>query len=85
MEEVSSIQVKREREKARELRKSRWWQNLIQKTRCYYCQKELEAKNVSHGPHRAPVPGWALDAWQRRAGMQAMQYSEARHDRRGAD
>ena len=47
MDEVTSIQVKREREKARELRKSRWWQNLIQRTSCYYCQTELCATSAS--------------------------------------
>lgn len=38
---------KRERQKAKDLKKSRWWQNLIQKTACYYCQKEISRQEVT--------------------------------------
>jgi 5-methylcytosine-specific restriction endonuclease McrA len=37
----SEEHVKRERAKARELRKSRWWQNLSDRASCYYCQQPL--------------------------------------------
>ena len=36
-----------EKQKARLLRKSRWWQNRIQNCRCYYCQTPLAAATVS--------------------------------------
>lgn len=39
--------VKRERQKARELRASRWWQNRLQKAACYYCQKALGRDEVT--------------------------------------
>lgn len=35
--EVSEAEVKREREKSRELRKSRWWKNRVAQGRCHYC------------------------------------------------
>lgn len=31
-------EIKRERAKAQELRKSRWWQTRIAAATCYYCQ-----------------------------------------------
>ncbi|MEI7817475.1 MAG: HNH endonuclease [Desulfuromonadales bacterium] len=35
--EISESDVKREREKSRELRKSRWWKNRVALGRCHYC------------------------------------------------
>ncbi len=35
--EVTAEQLKREKEKARELRKSQWWQNRLAKGVCHYC------------------------------------------------
>lgn len=35
--DVSPEFIKREKEKARSLRKTRWWQLKISKGRCYYC------------------------------------------------
>jgi 5-methylcytosine-specific restriction endonuclease McrA len=34
---VDDDAVRREKAKARELRKSRWWQGKISEGRCYYC------------------------------------------------
>ncbi len=45
---------KRERQKAKELKKSRWWQNLIQKTRCYYCQIDIFRDQVTMD-HVVPI------------------------------
>lgn len=39
--------IKREKEKARALRKSRWWQNRIATTSCHYCAKRLEKSQVT--------------------------------------
>lgn len=33
--------IKRERRKARELRKNQWWKNRIAKGICYYCQETV--------------------------------------------
>ena len=46
--------IKVEKAAAQELRKSRWWQNLIQSTNCYYCQTPLTAKTVTMD-HIVPV------------------------------
>lgn len=35
--EVTEAEIKREREKSRELRKSRWWQTRLAQGRCHYC------------------------------------------------
>ena len=35
--DVSEQQVKREKEKARELRRSQWWKNRIGRGLCHYC------------------------------------------------
>ena len=39
--------IRREKERARELRKSRWWQTLITKAVCYYCGRKLEKDEVT--------------------------------------
>ena len=46
--------VAREREAARALRKSRWWQNLVQKTECHYCKAPLDASTATMD-HVVPV------------------------------
>jgi len=35
--EVSEQEIKREKEKARELRRSRWWRNRIARGECHWC------------------------------------------------
>lgn len=45
---------KRERLKAKELKKSRWWQNLIQNTTCYYCQIPIRRTEVTMD-HIVPI------------------------------
>jgi 5-methylcytosine-specific restriction protein A len=35
--EISDQEIRREKEKARELRRSRWWQNRISRGMCHYC------------------------------------------------
>ncbi len=35
--EVTEQEIKREREKSRELRRSRWWQNKIAQGQCHWC------------------------------------------------
>jgi len=43
-----------ERLKAKELKKSRWWQNLIQSTHCYYCQLKLD-RSTTTMDHIVPI------------------------------
>lgn len=35
--EVCEAEIKKERDKSRELRRSRWWQNRLALGRCHYC------------------------------------------------
>lgn len=35
--EISEQEIKREREKARELRRSQWWKNRLAKGACHWC------------------------------------------------
>ncbi|NMA42843.1 MAG: HNH endonuclease [Oligosphaeraceae bacterium] len=46
--------VRREREKARQLRASQWWKNLRGQGICYYCQKRIPPKELCMD-HLVPV------------------------------
>ncbi|MDD2489691.1 MAG: HNH endonuclease, partial [Bacilli bacterium] len=35
--EISETDIKREREKSRELRESRWWKNRVALGMCHFC------------------------------------------------
>lgn len=51
----NEITIKKEREKAQKLRKSQWWKNQIHNdAKCYYCHKELTAKEATMD-HIVPV------------------------------
>ena len=45
--DISEEQLRKEREAARKLRKSQWWQNRIAKGRCYYCNAEVAPKQLT--------------------------------------
>ncbi|MFA5701204.1 MAG: HNH endonuclease [Desulfuromonas sp.] len=45
--DISEEQLRKERESARKLRKSQWWQNRIAKGRCYYCNGEVAPKELT--------------------------------------
>lgn len=44
---VSDDHIKREKEKARSLRRTHWWQNKLQKGACYYCNREVGRKQLT--------------------------------------
>ena len=44
---VSPEEVRREKEKARTLRKTQWWQRQIAKGVCCYCQKPTPARELT--------------------------------------
>ena len=46
--------IRREREKARQLRKTDWWRALLQKGECYYCHKVVGAEELTMD-HKIPV------------------------------
>jgi len=45
--EVSEEEIKREREKARELRKSQWWKNRLAKGLCHWCREPFFPSELS--------------------------------------
>ena len=46
--------VKREREKARELRKSQWWKEQLSRGTCHYCGKKFPPEELTFD-HIVPV------------------------------
>jgi 5-methylcytosine-specific restriction endonuclease McrA len=52
--EVSEQEVKREKDKARELRKSQWWKNRVAKGRCHYCGLTFPADQLTMD-HLVPI------------------------------
>ena len=44
---VDDASIKRERAKARELRKTRWWQQKTSSGQCYYCHKKFPYKELT--------------------------------------
>ena len=44
---VSEEQIRRERAKARELRKTRWWQRKTAAGACYYCGEHFSHKELT--------------------------------------
>ena len=51
---VDDATVRRERAKARELRKTRWWQQKTSTGKCYYCGKKVGFKNITMD-HLVPI------------------------------
>lgn len=45
--EVDDRDIRREREKARLLRKQNWWKNRIAKGVCHYCGKSVPPKELT--------------------------------------
>jgi len=44
---VDEAEIRREKEKARKLRKSRWWQQKLAIGACYYCAKPFKPKDLT--------------------------------------
>ena len=44
---VDQGDIKRQKAKARELRKSRWWQQKCSSGKCYYCTKQISFKELT--------------------------------------
>jgi 5-methylcytosine-specific restriction endonuclease McrA len=52
--QISEEQVRKEREKARVLRKSQWWKNRLAKGRCHYCGTEIAPSELTMD-HVVPI------------------------------
>ena len=44
---VDKKQIKKEREKARELKKTKWWQSKLQAGKCYYCENKFSKTELT--------------------------------------
>ena len=45
--QITEAEVKKEREKARLLRKTRWWQQRLARGLCYYCQRRFPSSGLT--------------------------------------
>jgi 5-methylcytosine-specific restriction endonuclease McrA len=45
--DVTENELKRERAKAREIRKSQWWKRRLSEGRCYYCNGKFIPKELT--------------------------------------
>lgn len=45
--DIDEQQIRREREKARELRKQGWWKNRVATGSCHYCQRTFPPKELT--------------------------------------
>lgn len=52
--DINEQQIRREREKARELRKQGWWKNRVAGGICHYCQRTFPPKELTLD-HIVPV------------------------------
>ena len=51
---VSDEEIKRERDKARALRKTRWWKQRLARGTCHYCGRRFTADGLSMD-HMIPI------------------------------
>jgi 5-methylcytosine-specific restriction protein A len=47
IETVDAAQIRREKEKAREMRKSSWWRQQVGKGVCYHCEKKFSVDELT--------------------------------------
>lgn len=45
--DVSEQEIRRERDKSRELRRSRWWQNRLAQGRCHWCGETFPPEELT--------------------------------------
>jgi 5-methylcytosine-specific restriction protein A len=44
---INEVDIGKEKAKARKLRHSAWWMKKIQKGRCYYCNEQVDPKELT--------------------------------------
>ena len=59
--EITEQQLRREKNRARELRKSRWWQNIIAKGICHWCGNSFPKDELTMD-HVVPVSRGGLSS-----------------------
>ncbi|MCS7199046.1 MAG: HNH endonuclease [Caldimicrobium sp.] len=53
--------IKRERAKARALRKTRWWRRKVERGICFYCGKRVSPEELTMD-HRLPLSQWGYSS-----------------------
>jgi len=66
---VPEEDVRKEKQKARELRKTQWWKRKCAEGRCYYCGRDFKPSELTMD-HRT------IDQGKHRAGLQGLQFEE---------
>jgi 5-methylcytosine-specific restriction enzyme A len=51
---VSDEEIRRERQKAKELRSSQWWKRRCSTGQCYYCSKKVSPRSLTMD-HIVPI------------------------------
>jgi 5-methylcytosine-specific restriction endonuclease McrA len=51
---VTDKEIRREKEKARDIRKTQWWKQKCATGKCYYCGKEVPPKELTMD-HVVPI------------------------------
>lgn len=54
MSEVTEAEIKKEKSKARELRKTQWWKRKCAEGKCYFCKKSFHPKELTMD-HIVPI------------------------------
>jgi 5-methylcytosine-specific restriction protein A len=52
--DVNEADIRREKEKARRLRRTQWWMNQVNKGICHYCRREVGRTDVTMD-HIVPI------------------------------
>ena len=52
--EVTETEIRREKERARELRKSQWWKRKCSEGQCYFCKQKIKPKDLTMD-HIVPI------------------------------
>lgn len=52
--EISDSEIQREKEKARDLRRTRWWKNRVARGICHYCNKMFPPSELTMD-HLIPI------------------------------
>lgn len=47
MTDIGDEEIRREKEKARRLRKTHWWNRRIEKGICHYCRRQVGRENLT--------------------------------------
>ncbi len=65
--------IRKERDKARALKRTPWWKQQLHKGRCHYCGNSISAGPIVYGPLGAAGPRREIDQGQHRPVLSRVQ------------